>query len=180
MIRFVILAFVILGCQSPTPKPKAQLALTYPTPQYKFLSNDCTYAFEYNHLAVPQTLSSCGVTLDYPALNAKLYLTYFDLTSFSLDTLLLDFDKRLQMFGKEAFQMDESTFENKAQNLFGSCIVIVGNSPSNLHFFGTDSKKHYLTGSLLFESAPNYDSLAPAILYVKNDVQKLLETLRWD
>lgn len=180
MIRLVILTFIILGCQSTTPKPKAQLALKYPTPQYKPLLSDCSYAFEHNHLAVPQTLSACGLTLDYPALNAKLYLTYFDLTKSSLDTLLLDFDKRLKMFGKEAFQMDESTYENKAQNLFGSCIVIVGDSPSNVHFFGTDTKKHYLTGSLLFESAPNYDSLAPAIAYVKSDVQKLLETLRWD
>lgn len=180
MTRFVILAFIILGCQSPTPKPKAQFELKYPTPHYKPLLIDCSYSFEQNLLAVPQTLSDCGLTLDYPALSAKLYLTYFDLITFSLDTLLLDFDKRLKMFGKEAFQMEESTFENKAQNLFGSCVVIVGDSPSNLHFFGTDTKKHYLTGSLLFNAAPNYDSLAPAIAYVKSDVQKLLETLRWD
>lgn len=181
MIRVVILALIILGCQIPTPKPKAQLALTYPTPQYNSLSSECTYTFEYNHLlATPKKLSACGITLDYEVLNAKLYLTYFDLNKYSLDTLLLDFNKRLEMLGKQASQVNESAFENKTENLLGSCIIIVGNSPSNLHFFGTDTQKHYITGSLLFEVKPNYDSLAPAIMYVKKDVQKLLETLRWD
>ncbi|MDA0779367.1 MAG: gliding motility lipoprotein GldD [Bacteroidetes bacterium] len=180
MKRFVILALFFVGCQSPTPKPKAQLALKYPIPQYNQISNNCRYTFEHNQLATPKTLSACGITLEYTSLHATLYLTYFDLTKFSLDTLLLDLDKRLTMFGKQAIQVDESAFENKTQNVVGSCITIVGNSPSNVHFFGTDTRKHYLTGSLLFEASPNYDSLAPAIAYIKNDVQRLLETLQWD
>lgn len=180
MKRFVFLVFLIFGCQSTTPKPKAQLALKYPIPQYEPIINNCTYTFEHNQLAMPKMLSSCGITLEYTSLNANLYLTYFDLTKFSLDTLLLDFDKRLKMFGKQAFQVYESAYENKAQNVLGSCIIIVGDSPSNLHFFGTDTQKHYLTGSLLFEAAPNYDSLSPAIAYIKKDVQRLFETLYWD
>jgi len=180
MIRFVVLMFIFWGCQTPIPKPKAQLALQYPTPEYISFSNPCAYAFQHNTLAKPQPLSACATTLDYPELQAKLYLTYFDLTKSSLDTLLLDFDKRLKIFGKKAVQVNESAYENKKQNVLGSCIVIVGDSPSNLHFFSTDTQLHYLAGSLLFEAAPNYDSLAPAIAYIKNDVQKLLETLRWD
>jgi gliding motility-associated lipoprotein GldD len=180
MIRLLILAVIFLGCQTPTPKPKAQLALNYPKAQYKSITNGCAYTFEYNQLAALQSLSSCGITLDYATLKAKLYLTYFDLTQYSLDTLLLDFEKRLKMLGKQSAQIDESVYENKAQNVLGSCIMLVGNSPSNVHFFGTDTQKHYLTGSLLFEAAPDYDSLAPAVSYIRNDVQKLLETLRWD
>jgi hypothetical protein len=126
MIRVVILALIILGCQTPTPKPKAQLALTYPIPQYKSLSSECAYAFEYNLLATPKKLSACGITLDYEALNAKLYLTYFDLNKYSLDTLLLDFDKRLEMLGKQASQVNESAFENKATRIvFGPRLLVV-------------------------------------------------------
>jgi gliding motility-associated lipoprotein GldD len=180
MIRLVLLVFFILGCQTPTPKPNAQLALEYPLPNYISLKNICPYQFEYNQNAVLKSLSSCGATLAYNKLNATLYLTYFDLENASLDTLLLDFEKRLEMFGKKAFQMNESTFENLEYKVVGSCVTLIGDSPSNLHFFGTDTQKHYLTGSLLFKAAPNYDSLAPAIAYIKNDVQKLLETLRWD
>lgn len=180
MIRLTLLVFFILGCQTPSPKPKAELALEYPTPQYHSSENICTYRFAYNKTAVLKPLSSCAVTLAYAKLNATLYLTYFDLEKASLDTLLLDFDKRLEMFGKKAFRMNESSFENQENKVMGACVTLVGDSPSNLHFFGTDTQKHYLTGSLLFQAAPNYDSLAPAIAYIKNDVQKLLETLRWD
>lgn len=180
MIRVIFLVLFMLGCQTPTPKPKAQLALEYPLSSYSFLKNTCPYQFEYNQNATLKTLSSCGVTLEYNKLNATLYLTYFDLEKASLDTLLLDFDKRLEMFGKKTFKMDENTFENQENKVVGSCVTLIGDSPSNLHFFGTDTQKHYLTGSLLFEAAPNYDSLAPAIAYIKIDVQKLLETLRWD
>lgn len=180
MNRVFFLIVIMLGCQTPTPKPKAQLALSYPIPKYMSFESSCGFEFEYNTLASPQPLSLCGITIDYTSLHAKLYLTYFDLNKFSLDTLFLDFEKRLQMFGKGAVKIDESTYENKDQNVLGACVAIVGNSPSNLHFFGTDTQKHFLTGSLLFEVAPNYDSLAPAIAYVKSDVQKLLETFRWD
>lgn len=180
MIRRTLLFFLILGCQTPIPKPNAQLALEYPLPKYISLKNTCPYQFEYNKSAALKSLSSCGATLVYNKLNATLYLTYFDLENASLDTLLLDFDKRLEMFGKKAFQMHESSFENQENKVKGTCVTLIGDSPSNLHFFGTDTQKHYLTGSLLFEASPNYDSLAPAISYIKTDVQKLLETLRWD
>lgn len=180
MIRLTLLVFFILGCQTPTPKPKAQLALEYPLPNYNSSNNTCPYQFEYNQNAALKSLSSCGATLAYNKLNATLYLTYFDLENASLDTLLLDFDKRLEMFGKKAFRINESSFENQENKVKGTCVTLIGDSPSNLHFFGTDTQKHYLTGSLLFEATPNYDSLAPAIAYIKNDVQKLLETLRWD
>ncbi len=176
----LILALFLVSCQTPTPKPMAQFALEYPNPEYTIFEGTCPYQFEYNTQANTQMLSACGVTLSYPKLKAKLYLTYFDLSKNSLDTLLMDFDKRIKMFGKEAALVDESSFENNAQKVLGSCITLIGNTPSNLHFFGTDAQKHYLTGSLLFETSPHYDSLAPAINYVKSDVQNLLETLRWN
>lgn len=179
MKRYVIWMLFLVGCQPTVPKPKAQLALEYPKPKYSLFDTICSYQFFHNDIATTQALSSCGTTIDYNTLKAKLYITYFDLTKASLDTLLLDFEKRLNMFGKQTSQIQESSFEDKENNVIGACVVLVGNSPSNLHFFGTDNQKHYLTGSLLFETTPNYDSLVPAILYIKNDVQKLLETLRW-
>ena len=94
--------------------------------------------------------------------------------------VFMDFEKRLNMFGKQSTQLNESAFENKETNVLGACVMLAGDSPSNLHFFGTDSKKHYLTGSLLFNTVPNYDSLVPALSYIKTDVQKLLESLHWD
>jgi gliding motility-associated lipoprotein GldD len=169
-----------LGCEHQAPKPNAALALRYPAVHYNdFNPNSCAYRFMYNELSTPTQLSACGTTLDYTLLKAKVYVTYFDLNATSLDTLFMDFEKRLKIFGKGTQRINESTYEDKENEVLGSCVTLVGDSPSNLHFFATDTKKHFISGSLLFSAAPNYDSLAPAIGYIRNDVQKMLETLRW-
>lgn len=180
MTRIFFLALFFLGCQHQAPKPNAALALRYPAAQYNdFDPNPCAYRFMYNEVSTPVLLSSCGTTLDYPLLKAKVYVTYFDLSETSLDTLFMDFEKRLKIFGKGTQRINESTYEDKENEVLGSCVTLVGDSPSNLHFFATDTKSHFISGSLLFSTAPNYDSLAPAIGYIRNDVQKMLETLRW-
>ena len=180
MIRIFLLVLFFFGCQHQVPKPYAALALNYPAALYNDLEpNACAYRFKYNVVSTPVRLSSCGTTLDYPLLKAKVYVTYFDLSNTSLDTLLMDFEKRLKIFGKGTQRINESTFEDKEKDVLGSCVTLIGDSPSNLHFFATDTKRHFISGSLLFFTAPNYDSLAPSIGYIRNDVQKMLETLRW-
>ena len=180
MIRIFLLLLFFFGCQHQAPKPYAALALNYPAAQYNdFETNACAYRFKYNVVSTPVQLSSCGTTLDYPLLKAKVYVTYFDLNNTSLDTLFMDFEKRIKIFGKGTQRISESTYEDKEKDVLGSCVTLIGDTPSNLHFFATDTKRHFISGSLLFSAAPNYDSLAPAIGYIRNDVQKMLETLRW-
>jgi gliding motility-associated lipoprotein GldD len=179
-MRLFFFASLFLGCQRQAPKPNAFLDLAYAEAQYNdFDSDACAYRFMYNNVSMPVQLSSCGITLDYPLLKAKVYVTYFDLSKSSLDTLFMDFENRLMIFGKGTQRINESTYEDQQKEVLGSCVTLIGDSPSNLHFFATDNKRHFISGSLLFSAAPNYDSLAPAIGYIKNDVQKMLETLRW-
>ncbi len=56
----------------------------------------------------------------------------------------------------------------------------MGASPSNLHFFVTDKKKNFLTGSLIFKAQPNFDSLRQPISYIEKDIKKIIETIRWN
>ena len=181
MIRNFLMLLIFFGCQYQVPKPNAGFALEYPKPDYIYLDqkNDCYYEFMHNSNAKLDKLSACAVTLNYPSLKAKLYITYFDLKKYTYDTLLLDFQKRLGVFGKKSLLLQQSSYENNKKGILGSCVTLIGNSPSNLHFFGTDKTNHFITGSLLFNAKPNYDSIVPAIEYVKTDVQRLLETLVW-
>jgi gliding motility-associated lipoprotein GldD len=54
-----------------------------------------------------------------------------------------------------------------------------GDSAINLQFHATDSTQNLLTGSVYFSTPPKYDSLQPAINYLKKDVVHLIETLKW-
>ena len=92
----------------------------------------------------------------------------------------LDFKRRIEIFSKNASRIDEKVFENTKQNIFGKSILIVGASPSNLHFFVTDKKKNFLTGSLIFKAQPNFDSLRQPISYIEKDIKKIIETIRWN
>jgi gliding motility-associated lipoprotein GldD len=57
---------------------------------------------------------------------------------------------------------------------------ITGNTASQIQFHITDSTHHFINGSLYFYVQPNYDSIMPAIDYIKQDISHLLETFKWN
>ena len=40
-------------------------------------------------------------------------------------------------------------------------------------------QKHFISGALYFSARPNYDSIFPAIDYIKNDIVRIMESLQW-
>ena len=68
---------------------------------------------------------------------------------------------------------------NEKSKVYGMMYEVEGNAASNAQFYVTDSTNHFLTASLYFDTRPNYDSILPAVDYVKKDMINLLETLQW-
>ena len=68
---------------------------------------------------------------------------------------------------------------NEENKVYGVLYDIHGNSASNLQFFATDSIENFLRGSLYFNTIPNADSLQPVKDYIKEDLQNLIESLKW-
>jgi len=180
MLKRFFFIFFLISCKTDTPKPKSYLLLKYPDAAYKTLKTLCNYEFEINSISTPIKSTDCSIDLDYKPLKGNLYLTYFDLSISSYKDLQLDFRRRIEIFSKNASRIDEKVFENTKQNIFGKSILIVGTSPSNLHFFVTDKKKNFLTGSLIFKAQPNFDSLRQPISYIEKDIKKIIETIRWN
>ena len=54
-----------------------------------------------------------------------------------------------------------------------------GNTATALQFYVTDSNRHFMRGSLYFNTKPNRDSLRPAIQFLKKDMLKMIRTLEW-
>ena len=63
--------------------------------------------------------------------------------------------------------------------MHGVLFEVVGDAASQSQFFVTDSTQHFVTGSLYFYTKPNYDSIYPAAAYLKEDIGKIMETLKW-
>lgn len=70
-------------------------------------------------------------------------------------------------------------YENKNKRVFATLYVVEGNVATNIQFKATDSTKNVLAGALYFDVKPNYDSILPAVNYLKKDITHLMETLTW-
>ncbi|MFK7748945.1 MAG: gliding motility lipoprotein GldD [Kordia sp.] len=176
---FLLVSILLSSCEGEMlPKPKAFLRLKYPTAQYAKVQSDCPYTFDKNELALIDPKKNCWINLEYPALNGTVHLSYIPVNG-NLDKLLEDVQKLTYEHAVKADAIDPTVYENKEQNVYGMVYEVEGNAASQAQFYVTDNEKHFLTGSLYFDAIPNYDSIFPAVIYIKKDIRKLIESLEW-
>lgn len=165
-----------------SPKPKSYLKLEYPEAVYKTYNSDCPYLFDINssvQIEKPRVESYCDINLSYPKLNGKIHLTYHAINEDLLAKSLLDAQKLTQEHAQVAEGIASIPFENKDYDRYGMVYEVEGDAASPVQFYVTDRKKHFMRGSVYFNTKPNYDSILPAAHYLKKDLIKLMETLEW-
>jgi gliding motility-associated lipoprotein GldD len=111
-------------------------------------------------------------------MKATIYLTYKPVNG-DINKLLRDAQKLTYEHVIKADDILEQPFLNPQQKVFGMFYQVDGNAATNSQFYATDSTKYFITGSVYFYAKPNFDSIMPAASYIKNDMQRLLETLKW-
>ena len=160
------------------PKPSSYLRLDYPEAKYVNFENECPYAFEMNSDAIIKKEKDCGFTITYPKMKATIYLTYKPVTK-NINELLRDAQKLTFEHVIKADDILEQPYLNSDKKVYGMFYQVEGNAATNSQFYATDSTRHFVTGSVYFYAKPNYDSIMPAASYIKNDMQRLMETLKW-
>lgn len=160
-------------------KPAAKLRLDYSEPVYKFIDTDCPFTFKINHNARFITKSNCHINIEYPTMNATLYTTYQEVKNNNLDSLLRDAQKLAYDHTIKANSIPAYPFVNEEKNVYGMFYMINGNAATPAEFYVTDSINHFLNGALYFDAKPNFDSLYPAIVYLREDIRKIMETIEW-
>ncbi len=182
MHRILVLIFMgllLVGCKNEVlPKPKAYLSLRYPKKAYKSISIKRPYRFEISTRTKVKPLPKNWLKIQYPNLKASIDITYRPVNN-NLKELLLEAEKLVFEHTVKADQIASNNYENKTENVYGRLYDITGNSASQVQFHVTDSSKHFLKASLFFYSKPNYDSILPAVDYIKKDMIRLMETLHW-
>lgn len=174
-----VLSILLISCGGEVlPKPKAFLSLEYPDANYTQMQSDCPYTFDKNQIATIVPKKNCWINLDYPSLNGTLHLSYVEIDG-NLNQLLEDVQKLTYEHAVKADNIEPTVYENKEQGVYGMVYEVEGNAASQAQFYVTDSTKHFLTGSLYFNIIPNYDSIYPAVVYLKKDIRKLIESLEW-
>lgn len=174
----LIMGIVLTSCKEETlPKPSAHLRLDYPEASYADFESECPFIFDFN-INTKVKSSDCDITIHYPKMKATLYLSYKAVED-DLNTLLRDAQKLTYEHVVKADDIIERPFINSDDKVYGMFYQVGGNAATNTQFYVTDSLQHFITGSVYFYAKPNFDSIMPATSYIKNDVQNLMETLRW-
>ncbi|RMB56426.1 gliding motility lipoprotein GldD [Dokdonia sinensis] len=181
-LHFIIVAIALIVCScggDVIPKPQGFLSLEYPAPIYEKIASACDYSFEKNNLGTVRFKDDCSAVIDYPKLDASLFITYRKVTG-NIETLLRDAQKLTYEHVRKADNIAEEKYINDQQNAYGMFYDVLGNAASQSQFYVTDSTNHFLTGSIYFNVKPNYDSIYPAAVYLKNDIRRLMETVEWE
>jgi gliding motility-associated lipoprotein GldD len=182
MLRWIfilVFSLLVIGCVDDVlVKPSAMLRLEYPKSTYRNVAIDCPYTFSMNNIASLQKTNKCGLNVNYPPMNATVYMTYQKVNN-NLESLLYDAQKLAYDHDIKAESIPEQPFINPDENVYGMFYMINGNAASQSHFYVTDSLKHFITGSLYFKAKPNFDSIYPAVVYLREDIRKIMETLEW-
>ncbi len=184
--RFTVFLVVLLlsfgslfSCKDEViPKPKSFLYLEYPIASYHQFKNDCPYSFAISKESRINFEPGCKATIFYPKLDATVFITYRRVHN-NLKQILSEADKLTTKHTIKADAIVPYPYENKERKVYGVLFEVQGQSASNVQFHVTDSSKHVLTAALYFDVRPNYDSIYPAVDYIKNDMMKMMETLEW-
>jgi gliding motility-associated lipoprotein GldD len=175
----LILLFAVFSCKDEVlPKPSSYLRLDYPEAKYALFESQCPFTFKMNSEAVIKGEKDCGYTITYPKMKATIYLTYKPVNK-DINKLLRDAQKLTYEHVIKADDILEQPYMNPNKKVYGMFYQVDGNAATNSQFYVTDSIKHFVTGAVYFYAKPNYDSIMPAASYVKNDMQRLMETLKW-
>ena len=186
-----ILVFLFCSCKNvELPKPNAYLRLDYPSPTYKEIvlgTNNATIELNTastlftNIKSITNANSVISKSISYPLINAEIKLEYHNLNKSNKlnDRLkyLNDFKSIHLKKSSNSPQIQEFTNQNK--KVYASIINIKGDVTSPTQFYATDSVNNLLIGILNLKSKTKYDSVLPALDYIKTDIYHLIESVEW-
>lgn len=186
-VKYILPLTVILtttACQRTyTPKPEGFLRIDFPEKAYRLFDSAYPYSFEYPVYAyvvrdTDRFSEPYWVNIDFPRFDGKIHISYKQVRN-NLDRYTEDSRTLAYKHSIKADAIKETLYGNDSSHVYGILYEIKGNAASSLQFFVTDSTRNFLRGSLYFNVQPNKDSLAPVISFFRDDIIRLMETVKW-
>lgn len=106
-------------------------------------------------------------------------MSYKKIENDNLEPLIADTRSLVYKHVSRAEGINEIPFYDRENSKYGILYALEGDVASTVQFFLTDSTKNFLRASLYFMATPNKDSLNPIIRFVKEDIEHMMETVRW-
>ena len=186
-----LLAAACAGETAETPKPRAFPRVEYPTAttEVPFRLEVCPFTFAHpDYITVERdTLffddapaDPCWFDLVTPALNGRVHVSYYPITSGQ------DFeqyrDDAYELVGKHnvvATYIDEQPIRRPEADVHGYSFAVEGDAASPYQLFVTDSARHFLRAAVYVNAQARADSLAPVYEFLRRDLDEVVRGLTW-
>ncbi len=184
----ICLTVLFYGCTGDNyiPKPKAYIRIDMPQKDYRLYDTAALpFTFERPAEAIVNWKQNDSRTkyfdLIYPQYKGIINLTYKHFrTTDDLASLVDTASRMLALHHSQSTGEKEMTLRDPEGRVYATIVKVGGkNAGSTYQFWLTDSTEHFLRGALFLNYTPNNDSLAPVIEYLQQDVDRIVETLRW-
>ena len=185
-ILFVPIALIVLlSCDEETyiPKPPTHLRLELPDHTYSNHKDSCQYSFDvasiYTVENAPGTeASSCHRRIQLGPLNGTVFLRYWDMEE-PLAYYVNNANDEIDRHKGKAQNVIDELILRADDDVYGIIFQLEGDVATPFQFYLTDSTDRFMYGEVLFNMAPNYDSLKPTLDYLRKDLDQLLQSFKW-
>ena len=180
LVCFVFLLLFIACSDTPVPKPDGYFRLELPEQNYqRYVNKECNFTFDYAKSAVIEQQENCFLNISYPSLKAKFHISYLEINNNFNELIDQEYEMR-EKHNAFASSVKELVFQHPEKKVNALVFDIAGKKTATpLQFFISDSTHHFFRGSLYFYNSPNNDSLAPVIEFLKEDLNRLIESFEW-
>jgi len=185
--NFLLIAVLLIFIQSCdetyTPKPKGYFRIELPKPAYSMTDfGDCPFSFELPQYAKVSNYKDsigqpCWKYITFPEFNAEIFLSYKKVEN-NIEQYLEEARSLAYKHTVKAESIDETIVEIPGKT-YAVIYDIAGNAASSVQFIATDSTEHFIRGALYFNVAPQPDSLAPVIHFLRKDIQNIVTSVNW-
>lgn len=185
LLIFSILLVILTSCEeeTPIPKPPAYLRTELPDHTYKMYRDSCNYKFELAELysvekAPGDENSECHRRIQLGPMNGTVYFRYWDMNQ-PLSYYINNANDEVDLHKTKATNIIDKSVLRPDDRVFGTLFRLEGDVATPFQFYLTDSTDHFVYAEVLFNFAPNYDSLRPTLDYLQQDIEKMMETFEW-
>ena len=164
------------------PREKAFLRLEFEKPMYDTFSSDSSKLnFIFNNAyASFEIVSDEKTVLRYKDIKIEIILSDIQLeNTSSFEESLQNFYMFLEPHRKKSNQIRVKEFISADNKRFAKVFEMRGPVASPLQFYVTDSINNFLFGSMNLIEKSDYDSIYPSVMYVKNDIFSIIESVNW-
>lgn len=165
------------------PREKAFLRLEFEKPMYDTYSSEFSKLnFIFNNAyASFEIVSDKKTVLRYKDIKIDIVLIDIQLeNTSSIEESLQNFYMFLEPHRKKSNQISVKEFVSADNKRFAKVFEMRGPVASPLQFYVTDSINNFLFGSMNLTEKSDYDSIYPSIMYVKNDIFSIIESVNWE